>query len=184
MNRNSTNTSSNFVVGSALIRNSRIVGFTSLVVAVMLLIGAAPVWAGDGKIYPGSMCVRYAGTSTPTYNNSAIGNPSGNSWLYLDCPAIHDTIGRSIKKGWVRMIDQHYNSNIRCNLNSILRNGSVFWGWWTPNKSSAGSGVNPQHITYGGIGANTLAHYYYSCRIPPRYSGNTSYITSYYVEER
>jgi len=154
-----------------------------LAVALGMTIGASFALAGDGKIYPGSMCVRYAGTGTPSYNFSAIGNPSATQWLYLDCPVIHDTIGGNINKGWVRMIDQHYSSDVRCSLNSYYRSGNAFWGWWTANKSTSGSGAHPQHITFNGIGANSLAHYYYSCRIPPRYSGNTSYITSYNVEE-
>lgn len=151
-------------------------------IVVMAMCASASI-ASDGKIYPGSMCVRYAGTSTPSYNNSAIGNPSSTSWLYLDCPAIHDTVSGNVKEGWVRMIDRHYSSDVKCSLNSIYRSGNSFWGWWTSNKNSSGSGVNPQHVSYGGIGASSQAHYYYSCQIPPSYSGNVSYIISYYVEE-
>ena len=169
---------------SKLVSSAKFWSVVLISLVSVLALGVSSGMAGDGKLYPGSMCVRYAGTSTPAYNFSAIGNPSTTSWLYLDCPVIHDTISSNVKNGWVRMIDQSYTNALRCSLNSFYRSGGSFYGWWTANKSSSGSGSHPQHITYSGIGANSLAHYYYSCRIPPKYSGNTSYITSYYVEER
>ena len=149
----------------------------------MVMTGALPALASDGKIYPGSMGVRYAGTSTPTLSCSAIGNPSTSSWLYLDLPAIHDTIGGNINKSWVRVIDQHYSSNISCQLCSVFRSGCSWYGWVSPTRYSSGSGCNEQVLSPGGVGANSRSHYYFSCKIPPRYNNNTSYIISYYVSE-
>lgn len=145
-------------------------------------VGVSQAHAVDGKIYTGSSCVRWSGTTSPIYNFSAIGNPA-DSWLYVDCPVIHDSINASINSGWVKVIDQNYTYNARCNLNSIYRNGGSWWGWWTPNQSSAGSSSSPQTLSFGGIGSNSISHYYYSCRIPPIYSGNRSYLISYKVDE-
>jgi hypothetical protein len=156
---------------------------TLLVALFMVMTGALPALAADGKIYPGSMGVRYAGTSTPSYSWSAIGNPSTGSWLYLDLPAIHDTIGGNINESWVRVIDQHYSANISCKLCSVYRCGCGYCGWISPTKYSSGSGCNQQVLSPGGVGANNRSHYYFSCKIPPRYNNNTSCIISYYVEE-
>jgi hypothetical protein len=153
----------------------------ALVTVFMVLLSVLPVHALDGKNYPGSMCVRWSGTSTPIYNFSAIGNPSATTDLRLDCPVIKDAT--NISSGWVRVIDQHYSDNVGCNLNSLYRSGGSYVGWWTPWVSSVGSSGNPQHLGFGSVGANSLTHYYYSCRIPPTYGGNLSYITSYNVTE-
>ena len=152
-----------------------------LVAVVMVALGILPAHALDGKNYPGSMCVRWAGTSTPVYNFSAIGNPSATTDLRLDCPVVKDAA--SIQSGWVRVIDQHYNDDVGCSLNSFYRSEGGYVGWWTPWVSSSGSSPNPQHLGFGSVGANSLTHYYYSCRIPPTYAGNISYITSYHVTE-
>ena len=86
MSRYAKNKMSNWVAGIAVHRNARAIFITLLVALFMVMTSALPALADDGKIYPGSMGVRYAGTSTPTYNCSAIGNPSANEWLYLDLP--------------------------------------------------------------------------------------------------
>jgi hypothetical protein len=153
----------------------------SLVTIAMATLGISQVHAVDGKNYPGSMCVRWSGTSTPVYNFSAIGNPSSTTWLYLDCPAVKDA--SNIASGWVRMLDRHYSSNISCRLYSVYASTGGYYGWVTPVVSSTGSSANPQHRPFGGIGGNSIAHYYYSCSIPPTYSGYVSYITSYQVSE-
>lgn len=177
-----TKKTSTIISGYSVSRSQK----TLLVVSLGLLaviMGFSPAGAEDGKLYPGSMCVRYAGTSTPSYNFSAIGNPSTSSWLYVDCPVVHDSMNHSIRNGYVNMIDMNYSSNVRCSLNSFYRSGGSWYGWWSPSKSSSGSGSSPQRIYYSGLGSNSSSHYYYSCQIPPRYSGNTSYLGSYYVSE-
>ena len=54
----------------------------------IVVLSAVQVHASDGKNYPGSLCVRWSGTSTPVYNFSAIGNPSATTELRLDCPVV------------------------------------------------------------------------------------------------
>lgn len=181
MNRYSKKKKSNPVAVCRVTRSAGTVLVTLLVVLFMMIAGVLPALA-DGKIYPGSMGVRTGGTSTPCYDHSAIGNPSNDSWLLLDLPVIHDSIPGHILRGWVRVIDQHHDSNVCCSLNSFYRNGCSWVGWWT-QRCSSGWGCHAQHIPFGGIGANNISHYYYTCKIPPRDNGNISYITSYFVDE-
>ncbi len=178
MSRYSKNKKSNWVAGTA-----RAMFITLLLALFMVMTGALPALAADGKIYPGSMGVRYAGTSTPTYNCSAIGNPSANEWLYLDLPVVRDA-SDGISRSSVRVIDQHYSSNIMCQLCSVYRCGCGYCGWFTPRKYSSGSGCHEQVLEPGGVGCNSKSHYYFSCKIPPKYYNNTSYIISYYVREK
>ena len=181
MNRYSKKKDSNPVAGHRVTRSAGILFAVSLLALFMVIAGALPALAADGKVYPGSMGVRYAGTSTPTYNFSAIGNPSANQWLYLDLPAIHDA--SNINSSWVRVIDQHYSANIGCRLFSVYRCGCGYCGWTSQYKESQGSGCNAQVLSAGAVGANSISHYYFSCKIPPKYNNNTSYIISYKVKE-
>ena len=91
MNRYSKNKGSNPLAGHRVTRSAGILFVASLLALFMVIAGALPALAIDKKIYPGSMGVRYSGTSTPRLSHSAIGNPSANTWLYLDLPVIHDT---------------------------------------------------------------------------------------------
>jgi len=146
-------------------------------------IGASQAHALDGKVYPGSMCVRWSGP-TPNYNNSAIGNP-GTTTLYVDCPAVHDSIASGINNGWVKGIDRHFSSPITCNLNSLYPSGTGLVGWWTSYKSTTGGSASSpvETLTFGSLGSASTAHYYYSCHIPPTYAGYTSYLMTYRVDE-
>ncbi len=151
----------------------------------ILSLVATTTFAEDGKVYPGSMGVRWNSSDPfPALNASAIHNPSSAQWLRLDLPAVHDQIGKTIKSGWVKVIDRHYSLDVRCSLNAVVRSGSSFTGWWGPFQFSAGSGTATQTLNIPALGSNSQAHYYFSCHIPPTYSGNQSGIVSYYVEER
>jgi hypothetical protein len=141
--------------------------------------------AGDAKLYPGSMGVRFGGAN-PSYNFSTIGNPSSTEWMYLDLPAINDHMSEDVNNTWVRVLDRHYSSDIRCSFNTAYWNNTTdsFYGWWGANKYSIGSGNDAQILYTGGTGgAGSAYHHYFSCRIPPAYAGNRSYIVSYYVNE-
>ncbi len=143
-------------------------------------------WDNDAKVYPGAMCVRYSGAvgDNVNLNFSAIGNPSSTHTLRVDCPVIHDEIGDGTLGAWFRAIDQSYSASVNCNVNSIYRSGSTWRGWWTPTRGTSGAGTHAQHVNFGeNLGANGVSHYYLSCRIPPRYNGRISYITSYQVLE-
>ena len=146
----------------------------------------ANAFDNDSKVYPGSMCVRYNGAvgDNVNLNYSAIGNPSTTHTLRVDCPVINDEDGDGTLDAWFRAIDQSYTSNVYCNVNSFYRSGSSWYGWWTPTRSTSGAGTHVQHVSYGeDLGANSVSHYFLSCRIPPKYNGHTSYITSYKVQE-
>jgi hypothetical protein len=150
-----------------------------LVLGIMAL-SAVPVQAEDGKNYPGSMCVRFAGPA-PFYHNSGIGNP-GSTDLLVDCPAIKDAT--NIRSGWVRVVDRNPNADVRCELRSLIRAGSTWDGCGTGFVSSAGNPVTTLHLSFPGLSCSTpLHHYFYSCRIPPAVNGSISYITSYQVNE-
>ena len=154
---------------------------TTLALALAINLGHA----GDAKVYPGSMGVRYAGAN-PSYNYSAIGNPSSSQWMYVDLPVINDAMNDDIKYSSVRVLDRHYSNNVRCSVNSAYWNSSssAFYGWWGSNKYSSGSGDNLQKLSTGGVGgAGTSYHHYFSCAVPPSYAGNRSYIVSYYANE-
>lgn len=150
-----------------------------------LLMAATPVMAGDAKTYPGSMCVRYAG-STPSYSFSMIGNRSSSQWLYLDCPVINDSMSESLANSWIAVLDRHYSSGVRCSINSAYWNNgaSSIYGWWGANKYSSGSSNAQQKLAWGGLGGSgENVHTYFSCAIPPAYSGNVSYIVNYHANE-
>ena len=183
MSRYSKNKMSNWVAGIAVHRSARAIFITLLVALFMVMTSALPALASDGKIYPGSMGVRSSGTSTPIILWSAIGNPSSGSWLYLDLPVIKNTKAGNINKSWVRVIDQHYKENVSCKLCSVYRSGCIYTGSFSPTKESSGSGSNEQVLLPGGVTANSQSYHYFSCKIPPKYSNNTSYIISYFVEE-
>lgn len=150
----------------------------------ILSLVATTTFAADGKIYPGSMGVRWNGADPlPALNFSSLENPS-SQWLRVDLPVVKDSIGNSIRSGLVKVVDRHYSLDVRCNLVSIFRGGSAFAGWWSGNRFSTGSSNNTQTLSYPGVGANSSCHYYYSCHIPPVYAGNRSSIVSYRVDER
>lgn len=185
MSRYSKNKISNWVAGIAVHRSARAIFITLLVALFMVMAGALPALASWWKIYPGSMGVRYAGTSTPTYNHSAIGNPSTSTSLYLDLPVISDQSVSAIDLSFVRVIDQHPSSNISCQMCSVYRSRSqcIWYGWFSPTRYSSGSGCGEQMLSPGGVRANDHSHYYLSCEIPPKYNNDISYIISYKVEK-
>jgi hypothetical protein len=153
-------------------------------IMILLTIAANPVMAGDAKTYPGSMCVKYSG-GNPSYNSSMIGNPN-RSYIYLDCPAINDSMSEDLNNSWVGVLDRHYSQNVRCSINSAYWNNThdAIYGWWGSNRYSTGSSNNRQVLSWGALGGTgETVHHYFSCRIPAVYSGNRSYIISYHVNE-
>jgi hypothetical protein len=151
-----------------------------LVLGIMVL-GAIPVHAVDGKNYPGSNCVRVSG-ATPIYGESAIGNPSTTTGLSVDCPAVKDAT--NIQSGWVRVIDNHTTQVVSCTLVCVSRSGTTTSSC-VRQDFSTGSSASVQELSFGSLtclGCNNRAHYYYSCYIPPTQAG-TSWIRTYQVLE-
>lgn len=144
----------------------------------------ASVQANDNKTYPGSMAVKWQG-STPSYMLSSIGNPSSLIWMYVDLPAINDSNG-SIANSQVKVVDRHYDADIRCSVKQLYWNSSTdsMAGYWGAKYSSNGASDNLKTITTGALPGYGLSfHSFISCRVPPSYSGNESRIVSYYVSE-
>jgi hypothetical protein len=162
---------------------SHLLFVTCLAAAFAVVTGASRAQAGDAKLYPGSMCVRWSGTTTPSYNVSAIGNPSSSSWLYVDCPVIKDAINGRPESATVQTVDMHYSADVSCNLLSGLRWFNRYAAWSSGARQTRGTDSFGARLSFGPVSANADSHYFFSCRIPPQYSGGTSYITSYRVDE-
>ena len=162
---------------------------TSALTASLLLsmLTVPPTFAArDAKVYPGSMAVRINSSQpTPKLSASSIFNPSSTQWLNVELPVIHDTIGHTIRNGWVKALDRHYSADVSARLRSFYWSNTRdrFLGWWSARLYSAGSGNDAQTLSFPGVGSNSIAHYHYSCAIPPTYLGRKSGILSYYVRE-
>lgn len=158
------------------------VALSALGIAATL--GAPQAFAADSKVYPGAMCVQWAGPDTKGLNWSSVTNFGGGGSIYLDCPAVHDA--NSIASGWVRATDRHQNLGVSCGLYSVYRaadSGVWFWTGGTKSTTGGGNDAPVQQLGYGGAGANGISHYFFSCSIPPTYAGSPSEIHTYYVNE-
>ncbi len=155
-----------------------------VLLGALLVLAVASAQAGDRKVYPGSMGAKYSGPE-PSYNASAIANPSSVQWMYVDLPVINDDKNSGIDYSYVRVLDRHYSSNVRCSINTVYWNNSAdaFYGYWGPRIYSNGSSDNEQVLHTGSATHGSNRHEYFSCAVPPTYLGNRSYIISYTVEE-
>lgn len=156
----------------------------SWLTVLLASMGAAPAYAVDTKIYPGSMCVRWSGSTSYGLNSSSIGNFSSTEDLFVDCPGVHDA--STISSGWVRVTDQNLSVDLSCTLASTIRlttNSQKYHLLHGP-ESSVGTSPNVQQLNFGGVGASSLSHYYYSCKIPRTYEGVVSYLHTYQIVER
>jgi hypothetical protein len=97
--------------------------------------------------------------------------------------AVHDA--SNISSGWVRVTDQNFDRDVRCTLNSVYRDtvNSALYLWFYGPISSVGTSPNVQQLNFGGVGANSLSHYYYSCVIPRTYNGVVSWLHTYQIVE-
>jgi hypothetical protein len=174
-------------------RYGRTILYSALAVVVMAAMGAAQALALDGKVYPASMCVQWAGSSTvlPVLNDSRLFNPS-TTIMRLDCPAVHDSINNSIERGYVDVIDNHADdaslpetAKQVCALlvSASQVTSSTTTVRTTPRVCSTGAKFQSQRLSFGGLPADRNAHYYYSVSIPPVDNGLRSAIISYFVDE-
>lgn len=160
----------------------------SLVAVLLSTLGVSPTSATDDKIYPGAMCVRYDpfGGNPPKLSLSfgAINNPSA-SFLYLNCPVIHDSISHSIGSASMQVIDQHPNTDVSCTLHSVHHPGTSYFDYGLfYTRKSAGSSSSPQTLSFErGLESNSLSHYYFHCVLPPAVGSSVSSIISYRVNE-
>jgi len=155
-----------------------------LSVAAFLFVGMNTAFAGDKKVYPGSMAVKYSSGGTLTYSGSAVGNSSARSYAYVDLPVINDVMGRSISSSYVKVLDRSPR-NHRCSINSVYWNETYdrWYGDWGDFIPSKGLGNNLQTLNTGSIDGSSARHEYFSCRIPPKNGSKISYIVQYSVTE-
>lgn len=156
-----------------------------LFLALLFILASLPTLSFAASVnYPGSMCVRWAG-AMPSYYYSFIGNGSATQSLYVDCVAPRFDIGwpgNSDGNGWVRTLDRHYTDNVNCTFVSAFYTDNTY-AWSSSTQSTAGSSDLAQQLNFGDLPANSVSHFYYSCRIPPAYAGNQSHITTYRLSQ-
>jgi len=175
-------------------KNIRRLFATFSAVAVMSgLFGSPAAQAVDGKLYPGSSCVRFAGSTAvlPALSVSRLFNPA-TTVLRLDCPVVHDSINFSIQSGYVDVIDQNFagdalndaNTQVCAELVSASQAlSSVITFRSTGRRCTTGASSVSKRLSFGGLAANGNAHYYYSVSIPPTFNGLQSAIIAYRVDE-
>jgi len=149
-----------------------------------MIIGVAH--AGDQKVYPGSMAVKYSSGGTLVYSASAVGNSDPIHYAYVDLPIINDTMAASISDSFVKVLDRSPAYNHRCSVNSVYWNTAydTWFGSWGANKYSSSYGDQLQQLNTNGIGGSSSRHEYFSCRIPPKHAvQGKSYIVQYWVAE-
>jgi hypothetical protein len=161
----------------------------ALAATVLTTLGASQAQAVDGKLYPGSSCVRWQGSS-PIVSFSRLFNP-GTTVMRLDCPVVHDFIDESIQDGYVDVLDRNFGSStdaanvqVCADLVSISQAlSSTLTVRSTGRRCSVGASSVSQRLSFGGLAANRNAHYYYSVSIPPTFNGQRSALISYEVDE-
>jgi hypothetical protein len=154
-------------------------------------IAIQPAHAADQKVFPGSMCVRYAGPglTVEPLDNSSIFNNSGSAVMRVDCPIMKTRPRTGLSRVWVRVIDQHPTQNVVCRLVNSIRSGSNWSQRLGPSRQSSGNSPNRQSLQAAPVNpvdgwASELGHWYVSCSIPPLSSGRRSHIINYWVDER
>jgi len=155
-------------------------------VAATLLLGAATVLGQANfidRVYPASGCTVWSGPA-PSYFYSGIENHSSSA-IWVDCPVVNETGNPNI--GYVQVRDRHPSSAVECTFFSAWGNGSgniTFWA--TAPQASGGSTNRFVSLIFDSIvdPDPSRASFYYSCTIPPAYSGRYSAIHSYRLEER
>ncbi len=120
--------------------------------------------------------------STIEYSWSRLYNTSSTADVTFHCPIVNTYSGRI---GWLeaKVVDRHYDRDIRCTVKNLLTNEYLATGWWQ-TLSSSGSDANVQTLGFGSIGGTgTYHHFTMNCTVPRTYSGNRSSINGYRVFE-
>lgn len=160
----------------------------SIIVLSITSLMSINLYAGSEN-HPGSMCVKWTPSDPEPYlNASRIYNASSTTWLRLDCPVVHSDFDGFLHNGaidssWVTMIDQNYSLNGSCSLVSFTQHpmpSSYSAIWAAPAAFTSGSDARPQYLGTGSQnGEDYYSHYYFSCHVPPSYSGNSSGLVTY-----
>ena len=169
----------------------------ALMAGVMTAINSSPVYADDTKNYPGAMCIRLSNSGGNPVNVWAGGLSNDNDHaLFVICPAIKDVMNQRIKSGKVRVWDANPSTgqDIECRLNSYRFETLGQVGSFSGLVKSTGGIFWEQTLTElvfsmpATDSTNSNSHYFYTCKIPPRYSTAdgrryVSYISSYSIVE-
>ena len=126
---------------------------------------SAPVFAAeDGKAYPGSACQRqFDNINAPVARTGAIIFNNHTSSVKVFCPVVKDVEAGRIKRAEVMIDDNHGSANIRCELFSFKRDGTV---QQVSVRDSSGTTVTPLALTFGAHGANPKGSYGLTCELP------------------
>ncbi len=161
----------------------------SSVMLVFLLVSTIPqpAQAWDHKTHPGQMCIPWGSNTAVTYNGGQIGNNSNNFWMNVDCPINNEYSGNSKLDARVHVLDQSYSGDVWCQLVEQERAAPGMGGTrFMSGRSSRGSGAYEQTILlHGDVGSSYRVYPEYNsklilrCAIPPKYSGNLSYVGGY-----
>ncbi len=138
-----------------------------------------------GYFYLGESCVNRSPSVNPYYFSGAIGNPSTTEWLYVDCPM--DRSSTTYDTGTVDVIDQngYTGYDVSCAHVGVHWNSNTATYYTGGTKNSSGVGTQKQTLSFAAVKGVFPTVYYYSCGIPPAYSGtkNKSYIETYSISE-
>jgi hypothetical protein len=167
-------------------RRSKLV--VALALGLLAVAGSALAYSPNLTRYPGSMCVRYSGSTSYKYYYSGLGNNSTSSHMYVDCPALNNYHGNRLDEyqggaHWFVARDRSSESSVRCTLNHWYASGDLY-GWTSSWFNTSGSKVDYQRV-FLAVDDNddqTNSYYYYSCRIPRKDDG-VSYLQMYAVSE-
>lgn len=167
---------SNSVISAAIVS---LLGFSAT-------LSAPQAMASDQKVYPASMCNKYAGAGSAVDGYGSLRNDSTAGYVYLDCPVIRDHPASDISSGFVQVTDRDFNQNAGCYLAQVYRannNSSVVF-YSNGYRYTDGSGEALRVLNFGPpANAVPYGQYYYSCMIPPVYQGQVSEIHLYSVTE-
>jgi len=153
--------------------------FSSLV--ALMLLGAHPAAAADGKTYPDSMCAPIGGEVTPFFCCTTF-NLDLNFAHFVNCPIVRDTVAAAsgISAASITVRDLSPVEDVECTLFSFRPNGTVVA---SSSRQSSGVSSVPQTLSFGGLSSVSRGYYNISCRIPRRNANGLSGIVSYQVDE-
>ncbi len=155
---------------------------TSSVVGLLFALGVTPAFASDGKIYAATDCVD-TGIGVTSYVYGRAYNSSSNMFTYMECPVVKEIIvDTSLAAAYFYVTDRHYTANISCTL--ITMDGASNSSGYFTTRSSTGTSPIPQKLTYPSQTMYADSGYtVFRCFVPPRYSGYSSSLVSYRVDE-
>jgi hypothetical protein len=153
--------------------------FSSLV--ALMLLGAHPAAAVDGKTYPDSMCAPSSGEVTPFFCCTTA-NLDPNSAHFVNCPIVRDTVAAAsgISAASITVRDLSPVEDVECTLFSLRPDGTIVA---SSSRKSSGVSSATQTLSFGGLSSVSRGYYTINCRIPRRNANDFSHIVSYQVDE-